>query len=703
MAVPQSRFGDVILALFVVAITALLLIPLPTVVLDILISLNLCISLLVLLVGLYTPNALALLSFPSLLLLTTLFRLSLNVASARLILSQADAGRVIETFGTFLIRGEIVVGIIIFLIITIVNYIVISRGAGRVSEVAARFALDALPGKQMAIDADLRAGTISRSEAEKRRDELRQESQLYGSMDGAMKFVQGDAIAGLFIIVTNIVGGLYIGISSGRSFAEAIETYTVLTVGDGLVSQIPALLISICAGIIVTRVSSGEGATLGADVGSQLFRSPTTVIFSGLVLFLVGLVPGLPHLSFLTIGAVFIFVGWMMRRGPLKLTSSGALEIEYKPGLLELPDNSVGMGSEDAKLEIILDSQVLFKSFAADSKKFFAWWEELQDDFYEESGLRLPGLKVSAERSLAPCSFITRANAVRCDSGKVPLDGILIETNPASADLMGLEVLLEEHHPFTGHLIFWSKKSRAVSQLLEAAEIRGFDFMQYIALRCAEFLLRHPEEIFGISETFALLKEVETRSPGFMVEALGAHFLPVPLLVQALQALIREGINIRDFRQIIESIASYCAEKNITRENHEALSIEQLVSHVCVDRKRQLISRRISERQTLKVCTFAQALEDIFDEVEISGDGGSITMAPAVFERLRAQMREVVEPLQKRGTEPFSLLCKSSQRMKIRSFLENCGYRLGLISFDELDARLPIESVGIIREGNPLS
>ncbi|NMC63443.1 MAG: FHIPEP family type III secretion protein, partial [SAR324 cluster bacterium] len=229
----------------------MLVIPVPTWLLDILLVFNLSFSLLLLIVGLYMPNSLALLAFPSLLLITTLFRLALNVASSRLILSEAYAGEVINAFGSFLIRGEVIVGIIIFTIVTIVNFIVIAKGSSRVSEVAARFTLDALPGKQMMIDSDLRANLINAETARQRREDLQRESMLYGSMDGAMKFVQGDAIAGFFVIFTNIIGGMYLGLRGGMSFSAAVQTYTVLTVGDGLVSQIPALLISVCAGLVV--------------------------------------------------------------------------------------------------------------------------------------------------------------------------------------------------------------------------------------------------------------------------------------------------------------------------------------------------------------------------------------------------------------------------------------------------------------------
>ena len=355
---PVTRHSDVIVALFVVAITTMLLIPLPTGLLDFLLAINISVGLLLLLVGLYTPNALTLLAFPSLLLLTTLFRLGLNVASTRLILSQADAGRVIDAFGTFLIQGELVVGVIIFVIITIVNFIVIAKGSARVSEVAARFALDALPGKQMAIDLDLKSGLIDSREAHERREQLRRESQLYGSMDGAMKFVQGDAIAGFFIILTNVIGGMYLGISDGMSFADAIQTYTRLTIGDGLVSQIPALLISVCAGIVVTRVSSADDATLGADVEEQLFAKPGTLLFSGLLLVLIGLFPGLPWAPFILVGGIFIVSSMLLKRSSRRMPSYVPVKVEYPTQARALPSSleAADVTVSETQLILMLDS-----------------------------------------------------------------------------------------------------------------------------------------------------------------------------------------------------------------------------------------------------------------------------------------------------------------------------------------------------------
>jgi type III secretion protein V len=271
------RYKDGIFAVFVLAIAAALIVPLPTPLLDLLITLNVGLSFLLLLVCLYIPTPLSLLTFPSILLLSTLFRLALNVASCRLILSNGDAGTVIHAFGTFLIRGELIVGFIIFFIITAVNLLVISRGAGRVAEVAARFALEGLSGNQVAIDSDLRTGLLTAEEAHKRRDGLRQESQLYGAMDGAMRFVQGDSLAGIIIIAANLVGGLYLGVQGGLDFASALQKYSILTVGDGLVSQIPALLTAICAGILVTRVEGDSQKSLGSDLVHQMFGKPSMV------------------------------------------------------------------------------------------------------------------------------------------------------------------------------------------------------------------------------------------------------------------------------------------------------------------------------------------------------------------------------------------------------------------------------------------
>jgi type III secretion protein V len=295
-----TRYSDILLALLVVGIVGMMIIPLPTLLLDILLTLNITIAVTILLVSIYIPDALKIAVFPTILLITTLFRLGLNISTTRLILLQADAGRVIDAFGNFVVAGNYVVGAVVFLILTIIQFIVIAKGAERVAEVAARFTLDAMPGKQMAIDADLRAGIIDFEEAKRRRQAIERESQLYGSMDGAMKFVKGDAIAGIIITCINIIGGFIIGVLQMKmKLTEALQIYTILTIGDGLVAQIPALIISTSAGMIVTRVASEDREShLGKDIGKQILAQPKAIaIASGLLLGL-GIIPGLPFFPF---------------------------------------------------------------------------------------------------------------------------------------------------------------------------------------------------------------------------------------------------------------------------------------------------------------------------------------------------------------------------------------------------------------------
>ena len=296
---------DIMLAILLLAIVFMMVLPLPPVALDILIAINMTISVVLLMMAVYINSPLQFSAFPAVLLITTLFRLALSVSTTRMILLQADAGQIVYTFGNFVVGGNLVVGIVIFLIITIVQFLVITKGSERVAEVSARFSLDAMPGKQMSIDRDMRAGVIDVHEARDRRGVIEKESQMFGSMDGAMKFVKGDAIAGLIIIFVNILGGVTIGVTQkGLSAADALQLYSILTVGDGMVSQVPALLIAITAGIIVTRVSSEESSDLGTDIGAQVVAQPKALLIGGLLLVLFGLIPGFPMITFFALAAI---------------------------------------------------------------------------------------------------------------------------------------------------------------------------------------------------------------------------------------------------------------------------------------------------------------------------------------------------------------------------------------------------------------
>lgn len=333
---------DILLVVLLLAVVFMMVLPLPPLLLDILIAVNITISVVLLMMSVYIGSPLQFSVFPAVLLITTLFRLALSVSTTRMILLQADAGQIVNTFGSFVVGGNLVVGIIIFLIITIVQFLVITKGAERVAEVSARFSLDAMPGKQMSIDGDMRAGVIDVNEARARRAVIEKESQMFGSMDGAMKFVKGDAIAGLIIIVVNILGGIAIGVTQkGLSTADALQLYAVLTVGDGMVSQVPALLIAITAGIIVTRVSSDESADLGSDIGEQVVAQPKALLIGGLLLVLFGLIPGFPTLTFLALALLVGGGGYFMLWRQRAQASAGSRDL---PALL-----AQGAGAPSAK------------------------------------------------------------------------------------------------------------------------------------------------------------------------------------------------------------------------------------------------------------------------------------------------------------------------------------------------------------------
>ncbi|WP_280138360.1 flagellar biosynthesis protein FlhA [Pseudovibrio denitrificans] len=311
----MSQRNDVLLAFLLIAIVFMMILPLPTVLVDTLIAINLSLAAILLMAALYLKDVVALSAFPSILLLTTLFRLSLSITTTRLILLKADAGEIIDTFGNFVVQGNLVVGIVIFLILTIVNFLVITKGSERVAEVSARFSLDAMPGKQMSIDSDMRAGQIELDEAKRRRSKLEKESQLYGSMDGAMKFVKGDAIAGLIITAVNIIGGVIIGTSQhGMSAVDALDRYTILTIGDGLVAQIPALFISITAGFMVTRVSTDDSSDLGSDIAKQLNGEPKALMIAAAIMVGFALIPGFPSVIFLLLAAIFGSIAYFAMR-----------------------------------------------------------------------------------------------------------------------------------------------------------------------------------------------------------------------------------------------------------------------------------------------------------------------------------------------------------------------------------------------------
>jgi type III secretion protein V len=688
----KIRVADLVLMLLVIAIAAMLIVPLPTPVLDVLLVLNLSLSILLLLVGLYVGSSSALFTFPSILLLSTLFRLGLNVASARLILSQGEAGRVIEAFGTFLIRGEVVVGLIIFAIVTVVNFIVISNGAARVSEVAARFALDALPGRQMMIDNDARSGVISADEASKKRDELRRESQLYGSMDGAMKFVQGDAIAGILIILANICGGIYMGMSSGLGLSDAIQTYTVLTVGDGLVTQIPSLLTSICAGIIVTRVSNSDRSSLSADLHLQLFSQPVTLLATAGVLVGISLMPGLPMLPFMLAAIGLVAIGITGRKeSRTQLTMEARVPAEGG-------DTAVVSGDGDASdttLILVLDKSMLFRVYRSRAVDYTASWRRFRESFFEDTGILLPQLRVEVDDLLSPGSYVVRHMGVEMLSGEVPDDAVVAEVSSPQATVLGFKVLREEDHPSSGHRLFWTPRTPRSLEMLQAARIRFYDFLEFIALRIAQATREHPEDFVSVTYVHSLLRQIEKKYPGLVGDAFGKEFVSVPKLAEIVQELIRQGVSIRDFRAIMECIAAYCASSGMTTAAESPIDLSEVVHFVRASRRRQIVRRFVGGITSLPVFTLSPAVEQNFEEASVDRWTTSLAMAPELYDTLLKGLYEVIRPNLYAGCLPVALLCSREVKEKLISFVRMSGLQIFVTTLDEVDPSFPVTQIGV--------
>jgi len=574
----QWRGAELSLALLVIAIVAMMIVPLPTWLLDVLIAANLSASVAILLVVLYVPDALAIATFPTLLLLTTLYRLALNVSSSRLILLQANAGEVIRAFGTFVVRGNYVVGAIVFLILTVIQFIVIAKGSERVAEVGARFVLDAMPGKQMAIDAELRGGSIDGTEARRRRRMLSRESQFYGAMDGAMKFVKGDVIASLIITVINIVGGLAIGVGQrGLDVVEAMKRYGLLTIGDGLVSQIPALVLSTAAGVLVTRTASEEpGTTLGEELARQLFGIPKALGAASAFVFLLAIVPGLPAAPFLALAAG---LAWAAR------ARSKTLAREEQHAAAE-PVTQAHAGGGARRGPHFVPVVV-------------PWGVEVGDDL-------APLLDDAADaaegaRDGLRARTVAIREAVFAELG-VPLPPARVRVNPSLPPGHAVIVLFE----VPGRIV----------ELPEGAD----DGAARIAAAAHEVLRARASDFLGLAETQRLLDELEQVAP-----AVVRNVVPKPVtltvLADVLRRLVEEGVSIRDLRAILEALATIAATE------HDALNLSE---HVRAQLRRAITFRLTRGAGQLSVTLLDPMIEDtIRRAVTRTASGAFLALAPA--------------------------------------------------------------------------
>lgn len=664
----------------VIGIVVMMVIPLPTGLLDFLLIINLSISLTILLVAMNTKEPLQFAIFPSLLLLTTLFRLSLNVSSTRSILSTGEAGDVIHTFGTFVIGGNAVVGIIVFLILVIIQFIVITKGSERVAEVAARFTLDAMPGKQMSIDADLNSGLLTEMEAREKRTKIQREADFYGAMDGASKFVKGDAIAGIIIVVINIIAGFIIGVAMrGESATEAMTTYTILSVGDGLVSQIPALLISTATGLVVTRAASDNN--LSEDIAKQLFSYPKMLFIVGGAIAMLGLFTPIGIFKTWPVAGLIIFGGFQMQRSlqieelreveqaeetkqdevrspesVIQLIHVDPIEFEFGYALIPLAD--VNQGGD------LLDRVIMIRR-----------------QFALEMGLVVPVIRIRDNIQLRPNEYVIKIKGNEVARGELLLDHYLA-MSPGYDDESVVGIPTTE--PAFGLPALW-----IADNMREQAEFAGYtvvDPPSVVATHLTEVLRRHANELLGRQETKALIDSLRENYPA-LVDELVPNLMTIGEIQKVLVNLLREKVSIRDLVSIMETLADYV---NFTKDP------EILTEYV-----RQALARQITNQYKpvsgpLKVITLNPNVEKlIVDNVQGSDHGTYLALDPRISQGIYQKLAEQVQSLTSMGHSPI-LLTAPNIRMHMRKLIERVLPDVAVLSFNELDSSVDVQSGGVV-------
>ncbi|MDF2545856.1 MAG: flhA [Anaerosolibacter sp.] len=672
------KFGDIVVSLGIISIVLIIIIPIPLFLLDVLLSLNISLSLLILLISVYNKEPLQFSVFPSMLLITTLFRLSLNISTTRNILSNGYGGSVIEAFGDFVIGSNAIVGFIIFLIITIIQFLVITKGSERVSEVAARFTLDAMPGKQMAIDADLNSGLISEDEARERRKRIQKEADFYGAMDGASKFVKGDAIAGIIITIINITAGFALGmIGGGLTLTEALSKYTLLTVGDGLVGQIPALLISTGTGIVVTRAASDSD--LGKDVLSQLFNQPKIMFIISGVLALLGLTP-LPKVPFFTLSAVFLYLGFSLRKS-IQESKMEEQEIAQDSEVEEIrkPENVIPLLQVDP-IELEFGYGIIPLADPNQGGDLFDRLVMIRRQCALELGIIVPMIRLRDNIQLEPNQYVIKIKGVEVSDGNIVFDHYLA-MNPGTAegDIIGIDAI----EPAFGLPAKWISDDER-----EKAEIFGYtvvDPSSVISTHLTEIVKRHSCELLGRQEVKTLLDNVKEHH-GALVEELVPKILSIGEIQKVLSNLLREGISIRDMVTILETLADYGP---ITRDS------DMLTEYV-----RQSLARAITKQfidgKRAKVITLEPALEHIIMEsIQQSEHGSYLNLDPMVSQTILANLSQQVQKLMSIGEQPI-ILTSPIVRFYFKRLSEQLAPELIVLSYNEVDAKIEVQSVGVV-------
>ncbi len=689
-----TKSSDIVLAFFIIGIITMIILPVPPHVIDILLAINLTVAIGLIMVSLYIPSAIELSMFPSILLITTLYRLGINIASTRQILLHAYAGDIIEAFGEFVVGGNYVVGGVIFLIITLVQFLVVTKGAERVAEVAARFRLDAMPGKQMSIDADMRAGILDATQAREKRLLLTKESELYGSMDGAMKFVKGDAIAGIVITLINIIGGLIIGMAQhGMSAGRAAKVYSLLSIGDGLVSQVPAILIAVCAGIVTTRVSSSEKDTnLGSEISKQILSQPKALILSAFVLLGIGSIRAFPFLPFAILSVAMGFAGYALHKSKKAKTApeGGATPGSVGAGVEghEVMPGEAG-GQYALTVPIIVELGPTLSKIIQNDKKnkntthIESMIPQMRQALYQDLGVRFPGVHVRYNSpNVKDEEYTILLNEVPIQRGQIIKGHVL--TNDSLENLKRYNLNPTTYTNSLNMPSNWIDEKQ--KPILDKAGIKYWGPIEVVVLHLSYFFRQNASEFLGIQEVRTMLEFLEKNYPDLIREV--TRLIPLQKLTEIFKRLVQEQISIKNLKTIMESLSEWAQTEKDT---------VLLTEYIRTSLKRYISYKYSQGQSVLSVYMVDPEIEDMIrGAIKETSAGSYIALDPDSSQMILQAMRKTVMPAQP-GAQPPVLLTAMDIRRYLRKLIEVDFPYLPVLSVNEIIPEIKVLPLGRVQ------
>lgn len=675
-----SKHSDILIAFGVIGILLIMILPIPAFMLDILLAGNIALSIMILMVTMYMTKPLEFSVFPGLLLVITLFRLALNVASTRLILGDAYGGEVIKTFGTFVVKGNYVVGFIVFIILVIIQFVVITKGATRIAEVAARFTLDAMPGKQMSIDADLNAGLINEQQARKRREEISREADFYGAMDGASKFVRGDAIAGIIITLVNIIGGFIIGIlSNNMSFLQSLQTYTLLTVGDGLVTQMPALMISTASGIIVTRAASESN--LGRDIIRQLTQQPRAIVIASILLLFLSIIPGMPTIPFMSLSFFIGSVGYFSMKAAKEKVQAEQLEKEIR--LPEVPEKIEDLLKVDP-MEIEIGYALIPLVDNSQGGDLLERIAQIRKQLATELGIIVPPIRIRDNIQLEPEHYRIKIRGIQVAKGQLMPESLMaMAPNTIEEEVPGFKT----SEPAFGLPATWIDKSQK-----EYAEMLGYTVVEssaVLATHISEIIKNNSSTILNRQQVKELLDNLKKEN-STLIDDIVPNLMSVGSIQKVMQNLLREQIPVRDLETILECLADYAV---LTKD------VDILTEYVRTALNRTITHLYRSDKNEIKVVTVDPKLEKIIlDIMKNPNFSGRVVLPPLTFNKLQQDLSKKIKQMLDVGFQPI-ILCSPAIRFHFRRLIEETFPSVIVLSFNEVANGTSIISVGMVSGG----